>query len=161
MITIQLLSRHYIRIDKDAIWYFRGDEMKRPDIVQYLYHYLKRDSAGQYVIEIENDRCYVMVEDAPYVIKSIDLGFSHDHRQPCILLSLSDGSTEELNLDNTFWAGEDNVLYCRVKRGEYTARFSRSAYYQLCAYIEYDSTGGKYLITLNDRSYPMILTDKP
>ena len=56
-----------IRIDKEGIWYFCGEEMVRRDIVNYLYRYLKRDETGRYVIETENDRCYVMVEDAPFL----------------------------------------------------------------------------------------------
>ena len=37
----ELTEDHDIRIDKDGIWYFRGEEMKRQDIVNYLYKYLK------------------------------------------------------------------------------------------------------------------------
>ena len=148
-----------IRIDKDGEWYFHGQEMKRQDIVQYLYQYLRRDSAGHYLIEIENDRCYVTVDDVPYVIKSLEVGFSKNDGQPCIAVSLSDGSKEDLKLDTPFWAGKDNVIYCRVKRGEYTARFSRPAYYQLCEHIEHDSAKDAYVITFNENSYPLVFTN--
>ena len=150
-----------IRIDKDGIWYFHGEVMKRHDIVKYLYQCLKRDSTGRYAIETETDRCYVTVEDAPFVIKSVDSGLSQDNGQPCILISLSDGSREELNLNMPFWHGEDNVMYCRVKKGEYTARFSRPAYYQLCGYIEHDPARGIYMVTVNNSSYPLAFTDQP
>jgi len=107
-----------------------------------------------YVIESENDRCYVLVEDVPFVINSADSGFSHDGGKPCILISLSDGSMEELNLDIPLWQGDDNVMYCKVKKGEYAARFSRPAYYQLCGYVEHDSARGTYMVTVNNSSYP-------
>jgi uncharacterized protein len=153
---------HYdMRIDKNGIWYFHGEEMKRLDIVQYLYQYLKKDSDGQYVIETENDRCYVTVEDVPYVIKSVDSGFSQDNGQPCILISLSDGSREELNLTLPLWCGDDHVMYCSVKKGEYAARFSRPAYYQLCEYIKQDSVSGRYLVTVNECSYPLAFINQP
>ena len=42
-----------ICIDKDGIWYFRGAEMKRQDIVQYFYQYLRRDGDGNYLIEMK------------------------------------------------------------------------------------------------------------
>ncbi len=99
-----------IRIDKDGIWYFHDEEMKRQDIVQYLYQYLKRDSAGQYLIETEHDRCYVTVDDVPYVIKRLEAVFSKSDGQPCIVISLSDGSKEELNLDVPFWTGK--IMLC-------------------------------------------------
>jgi hypothetical protein len=158
---IQINDHLDIRIDKQGIWYFHGEEMKRQDIVQYFYQCLKMGKAGNYLIETENDFCYVNVEDVPYIIKSVVMSFSQYDGKPCIAIFLTDGSNEELNLDNPFWTGEDNIMYCKVRRGEYAVRFSRPAYYQLCEYINYDSTRGKYLITLNNRSYPLILIDQP
>ena len=140
---------------------FIDEEMKRQDIVRYIYQYLKRDSDGKYLIEMENDRCYVTVEDVPYVIKSVESGFSKNDGQPCIEISLSDGSKEELNLDIPFWTGGDNVMYCRVKKGEYAARFSRPAYYQLCKYIEHDSESDTYVLEFNNSSHPLVFNDQP
>jgi hypothetical protein len=151
-------DHHEILIDKEGVWHFRGAEMKRKDIVQHLYQYLKRDHDGNYLIEIEDDRCKVRIEDTPYVIRSIEIGFSGNSGQPCIVLSLNDGSSERLNLDAPLRIGEDNVLYCMVKKGEHAARFSRAAYYQFCEYIDYDTLGEKYRLVLDDISYPLVLT---
>lgn len=150
-----------IRIDKDGIWYFHGKEMKRLDIVEYFYQHLKRDNNGNYLVEIENDCCLVSVEDAPYVIRSVAVGCSKFDGKLRIEISLTDGSSEELNHDLPLWTGDDNVMYCRVKRGEYAARFSRSAYYQLCEYAEYDSEREQYFIKLTDRSYPVTSIKQP
>ncbi len=158
---INLNDQFDIRIDKQGIWYFHDEEMKRQDIVRYMYQYLKRDSAGKYLIEMENDRCYVTVEDVPYVIKSVEAGFSKNDGQPCIEISLSDGSKEELNLDIPFWTGEHNVMYCRVKKGEYAARFSRPAYYQLCKYIEHDPESDTYVLAFSNSSHPLVFIDQP
>ena len=152
---------HDIRIDKEAIWYFQGRVMERQDIVRHLYQYLRIDSTGRYVIETEDDRCHITVDDVPFVIRSVDSGVSQDSGRPCILLSLSDGSREELNLDIPFWHGEENALYCRVKNGAYAARFSRPSYYQLCGFIEYNAAHGIYMITVNDISYPLAFADQP
>jgi hypothetical protein len=78
---IQSNNNLEIRIDKDGIWYFHGEEMKRQDIVQYFYQHLKKDSAGNYLIEIKNDRCLVSVEDAPYVIRSVAVSCSKNDGQ--------------------------------------------------------------------------------
>ena len=157
----ELTQHNDILIDKDGIWYFHGEEMKRQDIVKYLYRCLKKDRTGQYVIVTENDRCYVTVEDVPFVINSVDSGFSDEDGKPCILISLSDGSREELNFDIPFWRGDDNVMYCKVKKGEYAARFSRPAYYQFCGYLEHDSVQDIYMVKVNNSSYPLVFTDQP
>jgi len=146
-----------IFIDREGIWYFRGTEMIRKDIVQYFYKYLKRDHKGNYLIEIEGDRCKVRVEDTPYVIRSIAVGFFQNSGKSYIDLSLNDGGIERLNLDASLRIGDDNVLYCMVKKGEHEARFSRPAYYQFCEHIDYDSRRGRYRLVLNHISYPLVL----
>jgi hypothetical protein len=99
-------NNHYeIFIDKNGIWYFRGAEMERRDIVQYFYQHFRRDNEGNYLIEINGDRCYVGVEDVPYIIRSVSVGSLKDNGQPNIMLSLSDGSSERLNLNLPFRIG--------------------------------------------------------
>jgi hypothetical protein len=49
--------------------------------------------------------------------------------------------------------GRDNVLYCRVKEGIFTARFSRNSYYQLAEFIEQSENGNNYFINLNGEKY--------
>lgn len=149
-----------IVIDKEGVWHFRGAEMKRFDIIQYLYKFLKRDQDGNYLIEIEDDRCRVRVEDAPFVIRGVSVAVSGTQGRPGIEISLNDGSTEGLNLESPLQIGEDHVMYCRVKRGEYEARFSRAAYYQICKYIDYDRESDMYRLVLDDMSYPLTLTGR-
>jgi len=133
-----------IRIDKEGFWYFHGIEMKRFEIVKYLYGYLKKDDQGRYLIEIGNDRCYVNVEDAPFVVKSVDIDSIGNEHPPS--LNLSDGSKEVLDSKTSIWIGAGNVLYCNVKNGQYPARFSRPAYYEISRYIEYDSDSDQYFL---------------
>lgn len=158
---IESKKNHEIRIDKDGIWYFQGVEMKRRDIVQYFYRHLKRDNNGHYLIEIEGDRCLVSVEDVPYVIMSAAVSCSKIDGQPSIELTLTDGSSEELTHETPLWTGDDNVMYCKVKGGEYGARFSRSAYYQLCEHAAYDADKEQYYINLPNRLYPVAAVKQP
>jgi hypothetical protein len=146
---------------KEGIWSFRGAEMRRKDILQYFYRYLKRDYNSNYLTEIENDRCKVRVEDTPYVVRSIAVSFSKNSCQPYIDLFLYDGSSEGLNFDAPLRIEKDNVLYCMVKKGEHEARFSRPAYYQFCEYIDYDSLRETYQLNLNHLSYPMVFPGVP
>ncbi|MBM4314024.1 MAG: DUF1285 domain-containing protein [Deltaproteobacteria bacterium] len=157
---IRTTTPNEIFIDREGVWYFGGAEMKRKDIVHYFYKYLKRDPEGRYQIEIENDRCRVVVEDAPYVVKSIDVGFCRHSNRPAIDVSLNDGSREGLSLDAPLRIGDDHILYCKVKEGEHEARFSRPAYYQFCRHIDYDSQRGEYRLLFNQRSYPLFLIKK-
>jgi hypothetical protein len=141
-----------IRIDRNGVWYFRDMEMTRFEIVQYFYNHLRRDSQGQYRIELDGEKCLVRVDDAPYVIRSVSREFSGVEGRPCMVISLSDGSREKLKPE-TVRVGEKNVLYCRVKQSNHDARFCRQAYYQLSEYIEYDIQHDRYFMTVDGHSY--------
>jgi hypothetical protein len=144
-----------IQIDKEGIWYFRGEEMIRKDIVHYFYEHLKAGEAGCFYIEVDDQRCLIGVEDVPYVITSVELIQPREEETPCFVIALTDGKTEIFNLDKPLRRGKDNVLYAQVKQGEFEARFSRPAYYQLCRYIECDPTNEAYVLKTNHFSVPI------
>jgi len=53
---------------------------------------------------------------------------------------------------NSLHTGENNVLYCRVKEGRFTARFSRKSYYQLAEFIEQSENEDNFYINLKTES---------
>jgi len=144
-----------IFIDKDGIWYYRGAEMKRREIVNYFYENLKKDEAGRYLIELpgeDGDRCYVDVEDTAFVVRAVHGRGIHPDNGTGISLHLSDDSVEELD-PSTLRVGRDNVLYCSVKKGIFSARFSRASYYHLAQNIEYDDGKNSYYIRLSGQRF--------
>jgi hypothetical protein len=141
-----------IRIDRNGVWYYRDMEMTRFEIVQYFYNHLQRDSEGKYRIELDNEQCLIQVDDVPYVIQSVSREFFGEEKGHRMVISLSDGSREELNPE-TIRIDEKNVLYCRVKQCNHEARFSRQAYYQLSEYIEHDIQHDRFFVTVDGHSY--------
>jgi len=142
-----------IRIDKEGIWYYRGVEMFRREIVNYFYQNLRQDETGNYLIELENDRCYLEVEDTAFVVRSVRQALSEKDGKWAVYLNLSDDTVDLLD-PATVRIGKENVLYCRVKGDRFAARFLRPAYYQLAGDIEYDENQDKYFFPLNgERHY--------
>jgi hypothetical protein len=141
-----------IRIDKEGIWYYGDKEISRKEVVFFFYKNLTRDQKGRYLIELENERCYVEVEDTPFVVRSAQKMVSEGKNHEIICLALSDGTSERLD-PATLLVGRENVLYCTIKSGVFSARFSRAAYYQIADYIEYDVTRDAYFIPLNGQSF--------
>lgn len=144
--------RSDIRIDKEGVWYYRGAEMFRKDIVQSLYQHLKRDQDGRYRIEIGEDRADVDVEDTPYVVKSVSCIFTEGKGKDVINLHMPDDSIDELD-PSTLRVGADNALYGIMAGAGMEARFSRSGYYQLAEHIEFEAGQDKYYICLNGHRY--------
>ncbi len=141
-----------IRIDKEGVWYYKGNEIFRDEIVRFFYQNLKKDETGRYLIELDDDRCYLEVEDAPFVVRAIYKRTAQSGNEECINLLLSDQSVERLNCDS-LWAAKDNVLYCSVKKNAFVARFSRASYYQIAEFIECSDGEDGYFISLNGRHF--------
>ena len=141
-----------IRIDKEGVWYYKGAEMFRKDILDVFYRNLKRDKSGRYIIEFKNDRCYLDVEDTPFVVKTVNRTDSKSDGNEAMHILLNDQTVEKLD-PGTLWIGKDNVLYCYVKNKKFYARFSKASYYQIAKYIEHDDERDDYYIPLNGRDY--------
>lgn len=138
-----------IKIDKNGVWFYNGMEMFRKDIVKLFYDYLKRDESGNYFIELGDDISVIEVEDVPYVVKAV---YKKDNY---IEILLNDSTIEKLD-PSTLRVGAENILYCSVRNGNFEARFSRAAYYQIAEFIEYKSDKRAFYIPLNKCDYYII-----
>ena len=141
-----------IRIDKDGLWYYNGAHMFRKEILCVFFQHLKMDDCGKYLIEMGEERCYLHVEDTPFVVEAVYMQKRQDGDRDQINILLSDDSCEKLDM-HSLKAGKDNVLYCRVKEGKFTARFLRKSYYQLAEFIEQTENGTDFFIELNGEKY--------
>jgi hypothetical protein len=141
-----------IRIDKEGVWYYKGAHMFRKEILCVFFEHLKIDECGKYLIELNEERCYLDVEDTAFVVGSVYKTQLPDDGRVQIDILLNDDSCEKLEM-NSLHIGKDNVLYCRVKEGKFTARFSRKSYYQLAEFIEQSKDGNHYFINLNGEKY--------
>jgi hypothetical protein len=141
----------HIRIDKEGNWYYQDLPIINKEIYLHLNKCLKKDPSGKYVLLMNGEKCYLEVEDTPYVIQEVCLG-SATKRNPSLFVRLNDGTEEELRVD-TLRVGKDDVLYCKVKDAQYDARFLRASYYQLAKFLQYDGER-YYLLVEGKKTYP-------
>jgi len=141
-----------IRIDKDGIWYYEGNEMFRKDILSTFFEELDRDDTGRYVIRHNGQTFSIEVEDVPFAVKSVELSSDAQGGAAFFNILLTDDSVEKLD-PASLRMGKDNVLYCTVKGKRFEARFTRNSYYQFAEYIQYDSENNIYFVKLNNRVY--------
>lgn len=143
----------HIRVDREGVWYHKGAEMFRREIVELFYEHLRFDEEiGKYVIEMENDRCFIEVDDTPYVVRAVNRNGSREKGNETIEVVLNTKECEPLNLSH-LRQGKENVFHCTVKEGRFPARFSRPAYYQIAEWIEFDEEKDAYFIRLNGRTF--------
>ena len=140
----------HIRIDKEGNWYYRGLPIIKREIYLHLNKCIRKDPSGKYILLMDGEKCYLEVEDTPYVIKEIRLD-ADPKRDPVLFVKLNDETEEELKVD-TVRVGKDNVLYCKVKDVLFDARFLRASYYQLAEYLQCDGEN-YYLVVGNKKFY--------
>jgi hypothetical protein len=137
-----------IFIDKDGKWFHKGAEMIHREFIRLFYRNMVIDSQGRYIINWQDEHCYVEVEDTAYIVKRAEFNDHAEHSR--FVLYLSDDSKEDLFPD-TLYTGKSNVLYCRVKDRAFPARFNRAAYYQLAEYLE--EKDGDFFLSLDGEKY--------
>jgi uncharacterized protein len=141
-----------IYVDEEGQWFYQGNRIIREDILELFYDSLSRSPEGEYMIQWRGNRCLLEVADTPFVISRVDFAGETGGKQK-ILLSLRHLINAEPLAPETLQVGAHNVLYCRIRNGRYSARFSRPAYYQLAEWIQEDPVNKEFYIELNQNKY--------
>ena len=124
---------YHMRIAADGQWYHEGGLIKRARLVKLFASVLEVDADGQHWLRTPVEFGRIEVEDAPFIITSLDSkGEARDRR-----ISLTD------NLNRTHLLGPDQPLLLRARNDEaetvpylrldggLLARLSRPVWYEL------------------------------
>ena len=141
----------HIRIDKEGNWYYQDLPIINKKIYLYLNQCLSQEPSGRYILSTNGEKCYLEVEDTPFVIQEVYVS-SDTSPTPSLVVKLNDGTEEPLQAD-TVRVGQENIVYCRVKEGAYEARLLRNAYYQLAEFLQQD--GQDYYLVIEDTKIPL------
>src|ERR1700731_2538119 len=137
-----------ISFRRDGNWYSDDERIDNPRIALLFSRSIRQNPDGSFYLQVAEERAPITVEDTPYVVKTVEgdpkSGFTN---------VLNDEKREPLD-PATLEVGRDNVLYCRVKSGEYGARFLRPAYYYLSDLFVVED-GGRFAIQIGGRRYPI------
>jgi hypothetical protein len=136
-----------ISFRRDGNWYNDDDRIENHRIALLFSQSIRRNPDGGYYLQVAEERAPITVEDTPYVVKNVEEsgdGFT---------IVTNDEAREPLD-PSTLEVGRDNVLYCRVKGGEFRARFLRTAYYHLSRHFMSED-GENFSIVIGDRRYPI------
>jgi hypothetical protein len=129
-----------IRIDKEGTWYYQGLPIINRNIYLYFNQCLSRDASGKYILSMGEERCYLEVEDTPFVIQEVCLKSEAEGAPAALWVKLNDGTEEPLDVESLRVAA-DNVVYVMIKHAFCEARFTRAAWYQLAGQVQQDRQG--------------------
>ncbi len=142
-----------IFVSKEGKWFHEGAEIIHRAIFLWLIQSLEKTEDGLFIVHLNNQKCYLEVEDTPLVVQQVDRISESSEGPEKIRLTLNDESQEILDPE-TLRISSESVLYCTVKAGEFPARFLRPAYYQIAENIIEDEAGG-FLLQLTNKKYPI------
>jgi hypothetical protein len=140
-----------IYVAKDGKWYHQGAEIIHRPIFLWMIQSLEKNEEGVFIVHLNNQKCYLEVEDTPLVVVRADFVQEGTGESELIRITLNDESQEELDPE-TLRVSPENILYCTVKNGQFPARFLRPAYYQIAQNLE-EGEAGKFVLSLKKRKY--------
>lgn len=127
-----------LRIDREGHVWHEGEKIAHENLARALAGWVAIDpTSGRYVLRNALDWCFVAVDDAPLVVRTVrpapgtKVG---EANWPGFELDLSDGSTELLDA-RTLRIDADEVPYCDVRGGTLPARFARNAAFVLLEHL--------------------------
>jgi hypothetical protein len=132
----------------DGHWYNDEEVIENPRIALLFSRSIRRNPDGSYVLQVADERAPITVEDTPYVVTGVE-----DDGHGGFVIVTNDEVREALD-PSTLEVGDHHVLYCRVKRDEFRARFLRNAYYHLAEHFLTDD-GENFSILIGGRRYPI------
>ena len=134
-----------LTVDREGEWFHEGQEITHPGILASLMRSLRRDGTG-YFIQAGPVRIPVEVADAPFVVVRVETA------GPALGLTINDGTQETLD-PSTLRLTAAGIPYCRIKGGQFEARLSRAAAYQLGQLIEYDEGTGAAVLRVGGTAH--------
>jgi len=132
----------------DGYWYSDEERIENPRIALLFSRSIRRNPDGTYFLQVADERASIIVEDTPYVVNGVE-----DDGHGGLVIATNDEVREALE-PSTLEVGDANVLYCRVKQGEFRARFLRHAYYHLADHFLTDD-GENFSLLTGGRRYPI------
>jgi hypothetical protein len=142
-----------IYVDKEGTWFHKGAPIIHRELLLFFYQSLSLDDKGRYLLRLRDQVCALEVEDTPFVILRAEfVAADSEKEEERFMLRLIDDTREVLD-PQTLSVGAGHVLYCKIRGGRFTARFSRPSYYQIAAHVEEDPVEGTYFLSLNDNRY--------
>ena len=143
-----------MKIDKDGRWFFQGEEITHRKTYLLYCRSLTRDDAGRIVLRVGREECPVEVEDAPFVVMTIEFVSSGPGGEEEAWITLNDETREKL-APESLRIGSKNIPYCQVRNGMFEARFSRNAYQVLLPQIHPDERENHFFLSLDGKKYPL------
>jgi hypothetical protein len=129
---------HY-SIDREGRLWIEGTELTDPQVLKFFMKHMEQQPGGKFRVLCMGEINLIEAEDVPYVVQAINIGKEK-------IELIFPGDYREILDPSTLKVGKDNVLYCQIRKGAFTARFNRKPYLELTRLVDKDRSKGFVLI---------------
>jgi hypothetical protein len=141
-VTSQPARQYRYQVDRDGRVFHDGTEIVDPPTLRFFLRAMTRVEDGRYLVVCQDEHNWFEADDTPFVV----------HR---LRLRVDDGELSEAELcfrgdyceplDTATLESDAGLLFCRVRRGQFRARFGRVAMQQIAPFL-IDTPGGPALL---------------
>ncbi len=144
------MREYTYRVDGEGRIFHDGSEIVDAATLRFFLLALQRTPDGRWLALCQGERNWFEPEDTPFVVQRLRLGVA-EGRLRSIDLCLAGDYREPL--DPATLEHDGARLFCRVRKGAFTARFGRMAMQQIAPWLSDDGSGPA--ITLDGRRRPL------
>lgn len=137
-------------VDGEGRIFHDGSEIVDPATLRFFVLALQRTPEGRWLVLCQGERNWFETPDTPFVVRRLGLQFAGDCLE-AIELRLAGDYRE--TLDPATLEHDGANIFCRVRKGAFSARFGRTAMQQIAPWLNDDGTGPA--ITLDGRRYQL------
>lgn len=145
-----LMREYHYRVDREGRIFHDGTEIVDAPTLRFFLLALQRTPDGRWLALCQGERNWFEPEDTPFVVQRLELGLAEE-RLRSVELHLAGDYREPLDPETLEHDGAR--VFCRVRKGAFSARFGRVAMQQIAPWLNDDGTGPA--ITLDGRRRPL------
>src|SRR5262245_54360844 len=136
-------------VDRDGRFFHDDTEIVDPAVLRFFLLAMQMTADGRYLVVCQGEHNWFESADTPFVVQRLRCTVDAD-RLVAVELFLAGDHHEPL--DPSTLQSDGGLLFCRVRRRAYRARFGRVAVQQLAPYL-CESDAGETSLTMNGASF--------
>ena len=141
-----LMREYHYQVDREGRIFHDGTEIVDAATLRFFLLALQRTPDGRWLALCQGERNWFEPDDTPFVVQRLGLGVA-EGRLRSVELHLAGDYREPLDPETLEHDGAR--VFCRVRKGAFSARFGRMAMQQIAPWLGDDGSGPA--IMLDDR----------
>lgn len=148
--NVSIVREYTYRVDGEGHVFHDGSEIVDPATLRFFLLALQQTPDGRWLALCQGERNWFEAAGTPFVVQRLGLRVT-GARLDTVELRLAGDYREPL--DPATLEHDGARLFCRVRKGVFTARFGRMAMQQIAPWIV--ERGGSPTLELGGRAYPL------